>query len=96
MKKVAVLKDNFETKTIKKMVNGKEVIETKPKFKKGQVFDIMEMNLFWMTPEEKGGIGVNLTVMDYMRLTYPDGTHTKYYDLFDIMDENQSRKQPEE
>jgi len=84
---VAILKDNFETRTITKIVNGKTVEQIVPKYKKGTKYEIFEMNLFWMTPEEKGGLGVSLGVMDYMRLTHPNGEKTKYYDLFEYVQE---------
>ena len=84
--KTAILKEDFETRILKKKVQGKDVEEVVPKYKKGQKFEVITLSLYWMTPEEKGGLGVNLSCMDYLRLTYPDGTPTKYYSLFEIVD----------
>lgn len=79
----AILKEDFEVRMVKKMVKGKETEVPVPKLKKGTILSVMKMDLFWMSPEEKGGAGLDIGVMEYLRLTYPDGSPTKYYDLFD-------------
>lgn len=77
----AILKQDFEVRIDKK---GEKV----PRFKQGTEFFIIPMNMFWLKPEEKGGIGIDLAPMEYLRLTFPDGTKTKYYDLFEVKGEN--------
>lgn len=84
MAQIAVLLQDFETRSITKMVNGKPVTETVPRYKKGSKYPVIEMNFFWMTDEEKGGIGVSIGTMDYMRLTFPNGEKTKYRDMFEL------------
>jgi hypothetical protein len=81
---VAILLKDFDTMTITKMVNGKEIKEVVPRYKAGRRYETVEMNFFWMSPEEKGGIGVDIGTMDYLRLTYPGGSKTQYYDLFEL------------
>lgn len=85
MKQFAVLKEDFETRTIKKIVQGKEVLETVPRLRKGQEFEIFTMDLYWMNSEEKGGLGISPSMMEYLRLTNPDGTPTQFYALFEIV-----------
>ena len=82
----AVLKENFEVRMVKKMKKGQEVEESVPKIKAGAKFPVMKMDLFWMSPAEKGGVGLDIGMMEYLRLTYPDGTPTKYFDLFDYVE----------
>jgi len=86
------LQENFETRIQTVMKNGQPVLgaegkpltETVPKYLKGKNFPVVEMNFFWMDEKEKGGVGVLLSTMDYVRLTFPDGTKTKYFDLFPL------------
>lgn len=71
----AILLGDLETKK-----NGE------PRFKKDQRFPVIDMDFFWMKPEEKGGIGVDLGPLNYLRLTYPNGEKTQYFDMFEIKD----------
>lgn len=89
--KVKLLCD-FETRQIPVMKDGKPVMkdgkavtETVPKFLKGKSFSVVKMDMFWLGKEEFGGTAAMLAPMDYVRLTYPDGTKTKYYELFELM-----------
>lgn len=84
---IAVLLQDFEERTITKTVNGKLVQEIVPKYKKDSKYQVIDMDFFWMTEKEKGGIGVAIGTMDYLRLTYPNGEKTKYFDLFKIVKE---------
>lgn len=84
---IAVLLDNFEERTVTKVVNGKPVTKTVPKYKKDSKYPVVKMDMFWLSEEEKGGIGVSIGTMDYLRLTFPNGTKTKYYDMFCFVDE---------
>ena len=84
---VAVLLQDFDTMTITKVV-GKEILkEVVPRYKKGKRCDVIDFDFAWMMPEERGGTGVAIGTMDYLRLTYPNGTKTKYYDLFEFKNE---------
>ena len=58
-------------------------------FKEGKVFPVEVADMFWMRPEEKGGLVVVLGMMNYLRITNPDGTPTQYYSLFTYSDEGQ-------
>lgn len=84
-----VLQEDLETKLVPVMKNGQVVkengevkMETVPKYRKGKKFSVIKMNMFWLSEEEKGGLGIDLGPMDYLRLTYPDRTPTKYFALF--------------
>lgn len=45
-------------------------------------FDIIPMDMFWLSKEEKGGECVVMGMMSYLRITYPDGTKTQHWDKF--------------
>ena len=83
---IAKLIDDFETKTIReeKTINGKkEIVETTvPKYKKDKESAVQEMDMAWLSENERGGLYVMIGVMDYVRITNPDGSKTKYFDLF--------------
>lgn len=88
---VAIFKQDFETRTIVKfkMVDGKSVKfeEIVPKYKKDKRCEVILADMFWMRPEEIGGLMAIVGTMDYIRLTHPDGTKTQYYDLFELKNE---------
>ena len=83
---IAKLLNDFETKTIweEKTINGKkEIVETiAPKYKKDKILAIQEMDMAWLSEPERGGLCVLIGIMDYVRITSPDGSKTKYFDLF--------------
>lgn len=62
-----------------KIAKLKEPFET---HKKDKEFDVVPMDMFWLSDAEKGGLCVVLGMMSYLRITHPDGTKTQYYDLF--------------
>lgn len=82
---IAILKEDFETRTITKEVNGKLVTKTVPRYKKGSRYEVTPMNHFWLRDDEKGGECIAIGTMDYLRITFPNGEKTKYYDLFDYV-----------
>lgn len=51
----AVLKSDFEPRTVKKTVKGKETDVIVPRIKANAKFPVMKMDLFWMKPEENEG-----------------------------------------
>lgn len=69
MKRVAVLKEDFETKVV---------------FEKGQQIEVVSLDLYWMKPEEKSALAIVIGVMEYLCLSYPNGSPTKYMQLFSI------------
>lgn len=83
----AILKQDFETKTIKveETVDGKKVMVLKvvPRYLAGKEFSMETMNSPWLSKEEKGGRCVVLGPLDYVRIKNPDGTPTSLYELFD-------------
>jgi len=85
---IAILLENFEERTVTKVVNGKPVTSTVPKYKKNSKYPVIKMDMFWLTKEEKGGIGVSIGTMDYLRLTFPNGEKTKYYDMFSLIEDS--------
>lgn len=53
-------------------------------FKVNREFDVIEMNMFFLPNNEKGGLCVVLGMMSYLRLTYPNGDKTPFYSMFDL------------
>lgn len=53
----------------------------------GKKYEVVPMDMFWLIPEERGGIAVVLGPLNYLRLTFPNGTETQYNCLFKVLSE---------
>jgi hypothetical protein len=75
---IAILKQDWSVQTILKVVKGKKIGILGPDLMAGQPLVLLNLATLGL----EAGLGVMIAPQDYIRLTYPDGQATKYFNLF--------------
>lgn len=60
------------------------LIEDFEHLKAGKELDVIPMDMFWLSEEERGGLCVVLGMMSYIRISNPDGSPTQWSHLFKL------------